>query len=50
MFGGALGPAERQAAIDFLNTNDHGAPVQYDDNRIRDLAGFMLGLGQFQEQ
>jgi hypothetical protein len=50
MMGGALTPAERQKAIDFLNTNDSGVPSNYNNARIRDLVGFLLGYAQFQEQ
>lgn len=50
LFGGALTPAERQAAIHFLDTDDSGNPSAYNNSRIRDLAGFLLGYPQFQEQ
>jgi hypothetical protein len=50
LFGGALTPAERQQALDFLNTDDNGNASAYTTTRIRELAGFMLGYGQFQEQ
>lgn len=50
MFAGALTPAERQRAIDFLNTDDNGNPSPYNNARIRDLVGFLLGYPQFQEQ
>ena len=50
LFAGAWTPAERQQAIDFLDTNDHGAPQLYNDVRIRDVVGFLLGYPQFQEQ
>jgi len=50
MFGGALAPGERQAAIDFLDTDVDGTPGPYDDTRIQRVVGFMLGLPQFQEQ
>ena len=49
-FGGALSTEDRQAATDFLNTDDAGEPSPYDDARIRDLAAFLLGFPQFQEQ
>jgi uncharacterized protein (DUF1800 family) len=48
--GGALTPAERQAAIDFLNTDDTGIPAPYDDARIRDVVALLMGYPQFQEQ
>jgi len=50
LFGGRLSPEERQAAIDYLNTNDSGAPNAYNDSRIRETAGFMLGFPEFTEQ
>jgi uncharacterized protein (DUF1800 family) len=50
MMAGALTPAERQKAIDFLNTDDSGVPSNYNNARIRDLVGFLLGYAQFQEQ
>lgn len=50
LFGGALTPAERQQAIDFLETEIDGTPSPYDETRIRRTVGFMLGFGQFQEQ
>ena len=50
LFGGALTPAERQQAIDFLNSDVNGAPSPYDETRIRRTAGFLLGYPQFQEQ
>jgi uncharacterized protein (DUF1800 family) len=50
LFGGALTPAERQLAIDYLSTNDLGAPANYDDARIREAYGFMMGFAQFLEQ
>ena len=50
LFGGRLSPEERQAAIDYLNTNDSGVPGAYNDARIRETAGFMLGFPEFVEQ
>ncbi len=50
LFGGALTPAERQAAIDYLNTDDLGLPAPYDNDRIRETVGVMLGYPQFEEQ
>jgi len=50
MFGSALTGAERQAAIDYLNTDDTGAVSPYNDARIRETAGFLLGYPQFIEQ
>jgi uncharacterized protein (DUF1800 family) len=50
LFGGALTAAERQAAIDYLNTDDNGVPGPYTDARIRETAGFLLGYAQFLEQ
>ena len=49
-FAGNWTPAERQKALDFLNTNDSGTPSNYTNTRIRDLVGFLLGYPQFQEQ
>jgi len=42
--------AERQAAIDYLNTDDNGVASPYTDARIRETAGFLLGYPQFIEQ
>lgn len=50
LFGGALTPAERQIAIDFLDTDDLGVPAPYDEARIRDVVAFLLGYPHFQEQ
>jgi hypothetical protein len=50
LFAGSLTPAERQAAIDFLNTDDNGNVSAYTTARIKDLIGFLLGYPQFQEQ
>jgi Protein of unknown function (DUF1800) len=50
LFAGALTPAERQSAIDFLNVDDDGVPAPYTNARIKDLVGFLLGFPQFQEQ
>ena len=50
LFGGALTPAERQVAIDYLNTDDLGNPSDYNDLRIRDTVALMLGYPHFQEQ
>ena len=51
MYGGAIAPAERQLAIDYLETDNLGQPdPNYDDGRIRQTVAFMLGLAQFQEQ
>jgi uncharacterized protein (DUF1800 family) len=50
LYGGALTPAERQAAIDFLDTDESGGPIVYDEIRIRLAAGYLLGYPQFQEQ
>ena len=49
-FGGAITPAERQEAIDFLDSDDAGIPSPYDNLRIRGLVAFLLGYAQFQEQ
>ena len=50
LYGGALNPAERQSAIDFLDTDIGGTPSPYDDTRIRRTVGYLLGYAQFQEQ
>jgi hypothetical protein len=50
LFGGALSGAERQAAINYLNTDDNGVTSNYTDARIRETAGFLLGYAQFAEQ
>ena len=50
LFGGAITSADRQLAIDYLNTDDFGAPSPYDDTRIREAVGALLGYAQFQEQ
>jgi len=50
MFGSALTGAERQAAIDYLNTDDTGTVSPYTDARIRETAGFLLGYPEFIEQ
>jgi uncharacterized protein (DUF1800 family) len=50
LFGGALSSAERQAAINYLNTDDNGVTSNYTDARIRETAGFLLGYAQFAEQ
>ena len=50
LYGGALTTAERQAAIDYLNTDDNGVVSNYTDSRIRETVGFMLGYAQFLEQ
>ncbi len=49
-FGGALTPAERQEALDYLNTDDLGDPSDYNDVRIRDVIALLLGYPHFQEQ
>jgi hypothetical protein len=50
---------DREAAIDFLNSNDTGVPgtssfsslsgTAY-DNRVRGMVGFLMSLPRFQEQ
>jgi uncharacterized protein (DUF1800 family) len=49
-FGAALTPAERQAAIDYLNTDGAGNPAPYDDVRILETVVLLLGYPHFQEQ
>jgi len=50
LFAKALTGAQRQAAIDFLNTDNNGVVSAYNNTRIRDVVGFLLGYPQFQEQ
>ena len=50
LFAGALTAAEVQAAITFLDTDDDGMPSPYNNARIRDTVGLMLGFAQFIEQ
>jgi uncharacterized protein (DUF1800 family) len=50
MFGTALGPADRQAALDYMLTDDYGNPADHDSTRIREIVAVLLGLAQFQEQ
>ncbi|OLD64104.1 MAG: hypothetical protein AUI47_07465 [Acidobacteria bacterium 13_1_40CM_2_68_5] len=50
LFGGRLSPEERQAAVVYLNTDDNGVTGPYNDARIRETAGFMLGFPEFTEQ
>jgi len=50
LFGGGLTASERQRAIEYLNTDAAGTAFPYDDGRIRETAGFMLGFPQFLEQ
>jgi len=50
LFGGALTSTERQAAINYLNTDDNGVTTNYTDSRIRETVGFLLGYAQFLEQ
>jgi uncharacterized protein (DUF1800 family) len=50
LFGTALTPAERQAAIDYLETNTLGVPSPYNNSRILETLGAMMGYPHFQEQ
>ena len=50
LFGGGIAPAERQRAIAYLTTNAGGSASPYDDSRIRETLGFMMGYAQFMEQ
>jgi len=50
LFGGGLTSAERQIAVDYLNTDSSGVPSNYTDSRIRETVGFMMGFAQFLEQ
>jgi uncharacterized protein (DUF1800 family) len=50
LFGGAVTPADRQAAIDVLNTDDDGVISDYTTERIQETVGFMMGFAQYTEQ
>ena len=50
MFGTALSPADRQAALHYMLTDDLGNPADHDSTRIREIVAVLLGLAQFQEQ
>jgi uncharacterized protein (DUF1800 family) len=50
MFGTALSPEDRQAALDYMLTDDYGNPANHDSTRIREIVAVLLGLAQFQEQ
>ena len=50
LFGGAITPAERLQAIGYLESDDFGNESPYDDFRIRETTGVLLGYPQFQEQ
>ncbi|OLC53490.1 MAG: hypothetical protein AUH92_05955 [Acidobacteria bacterium 13_1_40CM_4_69_4] len=50
LFGGRLSSEERQAAVDYLSTDDNGVTSPYTDARIRETAGFLLGFPEFAEQ
>jgi uncharacterized protein (DUF1800 family) len=50
LFGGAVTANDRRAAIDYLNTDDTGVPGSYNNARIRETVGFLLGYAQFVEQ
>jgi uncharacterized protein (DUF1800 family) len=50
LFGGAITPQDRQRAIDYLNTDALGNPSPYDDARVRETVGFMLGFVEFNER
>lgn len=50
LLGGRVAPAERQRLITYLNTNDLGQPSAYEDARVREMVGTMLGLLQALEQ
>ena len=50
LYGGAVTPADRQAAIDVLNTDDNGVISDYTTERIQETVGFMMGFAQYTEQ
>ncbi len=51
LYGSLLPPVDRQRAINFLLTADNGTPdPNYNDQRIRQLLGLLLGFAQFQLQ
>ncbi len=50
LYGGALAPSERQAAVDYLSTDDNGVVSNYTTARIRETVGFMMGFAQYTEQ
>ena len=50
LFGGGLTASEVQASVDYLNTDDNGLPSTYNNARIRETFGFMMGYAQFLEQ
>lgn len=50
MFGGKWTPAERQAAIDYLDTDSAGTPSPYSATRILETVLLLLGYPHFQEQ
>lgn len=50
LIGGRLSSTERQRLITYLNTDDLGQPSAYDDARIREMLGTMLGLPHALEQ
>ncbi|ANM31890.1 hypothetical protein ABI59_23480 [Acidobacteria bacterium Mor1] len=49
-FAGSVTEAERQLAVDFLNTDPDGVPSDYDEARIREVVGLLLGYPHFMEQ
>jgi uncharacterized protein (DUF1800 family) len=50
LFGGALTPAERRDAVEYIETDAFGNPAPYDDGRIVELTAVLLGFPHFQEQ
>ncbi|UCF68283.1 MAG: DUF1800 family protein, partial [Acidobacteriota bacterium] len=50
LLGGAITLAERARAIEYLNKDEFGNETPYDDARVRDTVGFLLGHAQFMER
>jgi uncharacterized protein (DUF1800 family) len=50
LFAGAAPSAARAEAIRYLETDDDGLPAAYDNARIREVVGFLLGRPEFLEQ
>ncbi len=50
LYGGVFSAEGRQAAIDYLNTDDIGVPATYNNARIRETVGILMGFPEFFEQ
>lgn len=50
LFGGVQTSEGRAAAIEYLTTDETGQPSGYDNAKIRQVTGFMLGYPEFLEQ